>query len=71
MQFIPGTKFINNTRRHTKLFKSGVLYVLNHIEKNEDGTIKYVFGLPQTKETKEVNFESIEQADNFLSIIKI
>jgi|TARA_R100000482_G_scaffold124935_1_gene80101 hypothetical protein len=71
MQFIPGTKFINNTRKHTKLFKSGVLYVLNHIEKNKDGSIKYVFRLPQTRETKEVNFESIEQADNFLSIIKI
>jgi len=70
MKFIPGTKFINNTRKNTRHFQSGVLHVLNNVSFNkEDNTFTYSFKLPQKNEFKEVKFESIEQADNYLQTI--
>jgi len=70
MKFIPGTKFINNTNKNTRLFKRGVLYVLNNVSKNDEGYL-YTFKLPQLGEIKEVQFQKIKQADEFLSIINV
>ena len=68
MKFIPGTKFINNTMSNTKLFKRGVLYKLHNIKKLDDGFI-YIFSV--NGGLKEINFASIEQADEWLETIKV
>jgi len=67
MKFIPGTKFINNTMSNTKLFKRGVLYKLHNIKKIDNG-FTYIFLV--NGELKEINFASIEQADEWLETIK-
>ncbi len=68
MKFIPGTKFINNTMSNTKLFKRGILYKLYNIKKADSG-YTYIFSVKG--ELKEINFSSIEQADEWLETIKI
>ena len=39
MKFIPGTKFINNTRKNTRHFQRGVLHVLNNVSFNKEDNI--------------------------------
>lgn len=68
MKFIPGTKFINNTRTNTKLFKPGKLYILENI-KGSGIYIEYTFNV--NGEHKSVKFESAEQADVWLEKIKV
>ena len=69
MKYIPGTKFINNTTRHTRLFKRGVIYKLSNI-KFLDDQYEYTFILPD-RTLKSVKFESIEIADEFLQNIAV
>ena len=53
---------------NTKLFKRGVLYKLHNIKKIDDG-FTYIFSV--NGELKEINFASIEQADEWLETINI
>ena len=53
---------------NTKLFKRGVLYKLHNIKKLDDG-FTYIFLV--NGELKEINFASIEQADEWLETIKV
>lgn len=66
MKFIPGTKFINSTMKNTKLFKPGVLYVLENINKTEEG---YTYTFNVKGELVDVKFNSSEQADEWLDTI--
>lgn len=68
MKFIPGTKFINNTTSNTKFFKKGILYKLNNIVKTEKG---YTYTFLVCGELKDVNFTSVEQADEWLETIRV
>ena len=68
MKFIPGTRFINNTMSNTKLFKRGSLYVLNNIKPN-DTSVVYTFKVGN--ELKDVTFNSVQQADEWLERIAI
>ena len=68
MKFIPGTRFINNTMSNTKLFKRSTLYVLNNIKPN-DNSVVYTFKVGN--ELKDVTFNSIQQADEWLERIVI
>ena len=68
MKFIPGTRFINNTMSNTKLFKRGSLYVLNNI-KSLDNSVVYTFKVGN--ELKDVTFESVKQADEWLEKIQL
>ncbi len=68
MKFIPGSCFINKTKKNTKLFEPGVLYTLRNIKFVEQKVI-YTFTVKTT--TSQVTFESIKQADEWLSIIAI
>jgi len=68
MKFIPGTRFINNTMSNTKLFKRGALYVLNNI-KSLDNSIIYTFQVEG--ELKDVTFNNIQQADEWLEKIQL
>ena len=69
MRNIPGNKFINRTRNHTKWFKRDIPYVLNIIKPCETG-LKYIFKFGY-KEEKEIVFENAKQADEFLDQFKI
>tara|TARA_R110000772_G_scaffold70995_1_gene155972 strand:- start:1723 stop:1932 length:210 start_codon:yes stop_codon:yes gene_type:complete len=69
MKYIPGTKFINNTTRQTRLFKRGVVYKLSNI-KFIDEQYEYTFILPD-RTLKTVKFESLEIADEFLQNIVV
>ena len=69
MKYIPGMRFINNTRNNTKLFKKNKLYILHDIKKNENGQVSYTFMVED--ELKEVKFESFSQAENWLSTIEV
>ena len=64
MRYIPGTKFINRTRKHTRYFQPGIVYTLKNI-KIDPKTLKYIF-TTDSKEDKEINFASTEEADGFL-----
>lgn len=68
MKFIPGTKFKNNTSKNTRFFKKGQIYILNSI-RPKDGKVIYTFKVG--RELQEVNFESIEQAEEWLQYIVI
>jgi hypothetical protein len=68
MKFIPGTRFINNTMSNTKLFKRSTLYVLNNIKPN-DNMVVYTFKVGN--ELKDVTFNSVQQADEWLERIVI
>jgi len=63
MKFIPGNQFINSTPRFGKYFKSGIIYTIKHIKKEED-KIKYIFS--SEKGDKEILFSSVKEADDFL-----
>lgn len=68
MKFIPGTKFINRTKSNTKLFTYNKIYILRDIKLlPEEKYVTYVFKVDN--ELKEVNFNSIKEADNWLSTI--
>ena len=69
MKFIPGTRFINRTNKNTRLFPTNVIYILNDIKKDVDGEITYIFLVD--KEKKEVKFNSIKEADNWLETILV
>jgi hypothetical protein len=64
MKFIPGTTFTNRTNKFGRYFKRGVNYTLKNIKKEED-KIKYIFSFGN--EDKEIIFNSIKEADDFLS----
>ena len=66
MKFIPGTKFINNTMKNTKFFKTGVLYVLENINKTDEG---YTYTFKVNGESKDIKFNDSKQADEWLSTI--
>ena len=68
MRNIPGSSFVNNTAKHGKYLKRGVLYSLRHIKKTDKG-FTYIF--TTNGEEKEINFESPSQADNFLDNFKV
>lgn len=68
MKFIPGTKFINTTMSNTKFFKKEILYKLNNIVKTEKG---YTYTFLVGGELKDVNFTSVEQADEWLETIRV
>jgi hypothetical protein len=69
MKYIPGMRFINNTRNNTKLFERNKLYILQDIKKNEKGQVSYTFVVDD--KLKEVKFESFSQAENWLSTIVV
>ncbi len=69
MKFIPGTRFINRTNKNTRLFPTNVIYILNDIKKDVNGEITYIFLVD--KEKKEVKFNSIKEADNWLETILV
>ena len=68
MKFIPGTRFINNTMSNTKLFKRSTLYVLNNIKSLDNGVV-YTFKVGD--DLKDVTFNSVQQADEWLERIAI
>ena len=68
MKFIPGTKFINNTRTNTKFFKRGKLYILRNI-KGSDDYVEYFFDVE--REIVSVKFDTVKQADEWLSKIVV
>lgn len=53
---------------NTKLFKRGSLYVLNNIKPNDTGVV-YTFKVGN--ELKDVTFNSVQQADEWLERIVI
>lgn len=63
MKYIPGTKFINNTFKHTKYFKRGQLFTLKNIRVKE-GKLEYTFDF--NGENKSIKFSSSEEADSVL-----
>ena len=69
MKFIPGTTFINRTNKNTRLIPTNVIYILNDIKKDVNGEITYIFLVD--KEKKEVKFNSIKEADNWLETILV
>ena len=68
MKFIPGTRFINNTMSNTKLFKRSTLYILNNIKSLDNGVV-YTFKVGN--DLKDVTFNSVQQADEWLERIAI
>jgi len=66
MKFIPGAKFSNSTMKNTKLFKPGVLYILKNINKTEEG---YTYTFTVNGESKDIKFNSVQQADEWLNTI--
>ena len=68
MKFIPGTRFINNTMSNTKLFKRSTLYILNNIKSLDNGVV-YTFKVGD--DLKDVTFNSVQQADEWLERIAI
>ena len=68
MKFIPGTRFINNTMSNTKLFRSSTLYILNNIKSLDNGVV-YTFKVGD--DLKDVTFNSVQQADEWLERIAI
>ena len=68
MRNIPGSSFVNNTAKHGKYLKRGILYILRHIKKTDKG-FTYIFSTNDGE--KEINFESPAQADNFLDNFKV
>lgn len=67
MKYIPGTKFINKTSKHTKFFKKGQLYVLYNIKRKDN---KMIYTFKVNRELIEVPFETTEQADEWLKNIE-
>ena len=68
MKFIPGTRFINNTMSNTKLFRRSTLYILNNIKSLDNGVV-YTFKVGD--DLKDVTFNSVQQADEWLERIAI
>ena len=68
MKFIPGTRFINNTMSNTKLFRRSTLYILNNIKSLDNGVV-YTFKVGN--DLKDVTFNSVQQADEWLERIAI
>ena len=69
MKYIPGIKFINNTRINTKFFKRGIVYKLCNIKRigNEfEYTFKHSDNVSHT-----VKFKSVKEADNYLQTIVV
>jgi len=66
MKFIPGKKFLNNTRKNTRLFEKNKIYTLQNIKPNG----KYIeYSFMVNNEVKMVNFQSVQEADDFLETI--
>tara|TARA_R110000824_G_scaffold341337_1_gene527773 strand:+ start:201 stop:404 length:204 start_codon:yes stop_codon:yes gene_type:complete len=66
MKFIPGTRFINKTFKHTKFFKRGIPFTIKNI-KLKDGKIEYTFDFIEYE--KSIKFNSSEEADKVLSVM--
>ena len=65
MRYIPGNSFLNNTSRHGKYLKRGVIYTIKIIRPNRDNDkITYIFNT--TNGDKEITFDTAKQADEFL-----
>jgi len=69
MKFIPGKTFINRTENNTRLFSRNKLYILHDIKKLDSGQFSYTF-LVDNK-NKEIKFESLKQAEDWLDTISI
>ncbi len=69
MKYIPGIKFINNTRINTKFFKRGVVYKLCNIKRIGD-EFEYTFS-HSGNILHSVKFKSVKEADNYLQTIVI
>jgi len=70
MKFIPGTKFINRTKNNTRFFAYNKIYILRNIKILPDEKIvTYIFNVDGG--IKEVNFNSIKEAEKWLMTIVV
>lgn len=64
MKFIPGNSFTNRTTKFGRYFKRGNTYVIKNISP-KDGKFTYIF--TSSDEDKEIIFNTVKEADAFLS----
>jgi hypothetical protein len=69
MRYIPGTQFKNNTKKFTKYFNPGLVYTLKRVKIVEEG-IKYIFGVSDKSNDKEITFKTTQEADGFLDTMR-
>lgn len=64
MKFIPGNSFTNRTTKFGRYFKRGNTYTIKKISP-KDGKFKYIF--ISSDGEKEIIFNTVKEADDFLS----
>ena len=70
MKFIPGTTFINKTKKNTRFFAYNKIYILQDIKPVPgEKIVTYIFNVDGG--LKEVNFNSIKEAENWLATIVV